>query len=220
VIRVVLADNQARLRTRLRTILGDPDDVDDIDVVGEAANGEQAIEICADMNPDVVLMDVRMPGVDGVDATRAITSGNDPPRVVVLTTTDLDGLVYDALRAGASGFLRKDAPDEQLIRAIRVVAGGSSLFEPSATRRLVEEFAPSHTPTRPPNSFEALTEREREALARLARGESDAEIANALFVTEHTVQTHVARLLRKLGLRDRVQAVVLAYESGFVQPGG
>jgi DNA-binding NarL/FixJ family response regulator len=217
VIRVVLADDEARHRTRLATILSDQDD---IDVVGEAANGGQAIEICADMNPDVVLMDVRMPGVDGIDATRAITSGNDPPRVVVLTTVDLDGLVYDALRAGASGFLLKDAPDEQLIRAIRVVADGSSLFEPSAIRRLVEEFAPRHTPTGPPHSFGSLTEREREALTRLAHGESDAEIAEALFVTEHTVQTHVARLLRKLGLRDRVQVVVLAHESGFVQPGG
>ncbi len=216
-IRVVLADDQPLVRTGLRMILSDQED---IDVVGEAANGEQAIEICAAMNPDVVLMDVRMPGVDGIDATRAVTSVSDPPRVLVLTTFDLDDIVYDALRAGASGFLLKDAPEERLITAIRVVADGGSLFAPSVTRRLIEEFSRRRTPAGTPEGFGALTERETEVLAHLARGESNAEIAAALFVTENTVKTHVARLLMKLGLRDRVQAVVLAYESGLVQPGG
>jgi len=217
VIRVVLADDQPLVRTGLRMILSDQED---IDVVGEAANGEQAIEICAAMNPDVVLMDVRMPGVDGIDATRAVTSISDPPRVLVLTTFDLDDIVYDALRAGASGFLLKDAPEERLITAIRVVADGGSLFAPSVTRRLIEEFSRRRTPAGTPEGFGSLTERETEVLAHLARGESNAEIAAALFVTENTVKTHVARLLMKLGLRDRVQAVVLAYESGLVQPGG
>jgi DNA-binding NarL/FixJ family response regulator len=216
VIRVVLADGQPLVRTRLRMILGDQDD---IDVVGEASNGEQAIEICADMNPDVVLMDVRMPGVDGIDATRAITSVNDPPRVLVLTTFELDDVVYGALRAGASGFLLKDAPEERLLTAIRVLADGGSLFAPSATQRLVEEFSRRRTPTGPPKSLGSLTERELAVLTHLAHCESDAEIAAALFVTESSVKTHVARLLMRLGLRDRVQAVVLAYECGLVQPG-
>jgi DNA-binding NarL/FixJ family response regulator len=217
VIRVVLADDQPLVRTGLRMILSDQED---IDVVGEAADGARAIQVCAEMNPDVVLMDVRMPGVDGIDATRAVTAVSDPPRVLVLTTFDLDDIVYDALRAGASGFLLKDAPEERLITAIRVVADGGSLFAPSVTRRLIEEFARRRPPTGTPEGFRSLTERETEVLAHLARGESNAEIAAALFVTENTVKTHVARLLMKLGLRDRVQAVVLAYESGLVQPGG
>jgi DNA-binding NarL/FixJ family response regulator len=217
VIRVVLADDQPLVRTGLRMILSDQED---IDVVGEAANGAEAIELCAERNPDVVLMDVRMPGVDGIDATRAVTATHDPPRVLVLTTFDLDDIVYDALRAGASGFLLKDAPEERLITAIRVVADGGSLFAPSVTRRLIEEFSRRRAPSGTPKGFESLTERETEVLAHLARGESNAEIAAALFVTENTVKTHVARLLMKLGLRDRVQAVVLAYESGLVEPGG
>ncbi|WP_027860520.1 response regulator transcription factor [Marmoricola sp. URHB0036] len=216
-IRVVLADDQPLVRTGLRMILSDQED---IEVVGEAADGAQAIEICAERNPDVVLMDVRMPGVDGIDATRAVTAAKDPPRVLVLTTFDLDDIVYDALRAGASGFLLKDAPEERLITAIRVVADGGSLFAPSVTRRLIEEFSRRRAPSREPEAFGSLTDRETEVLAHLARGESNAEIAAALFVTENTVKTHVARLLMKLGLRDRVQAVVLAYESGLVQPGG
>jgi DNA-binding NarL/FixJ family response regulator len=217
VIRVVLADDQPLVRTGLRMILSDQED---IDVVGEAANGAEAIELCAERNPDVVLMDVRMPGVDGIDATRAVTATHDPPRVLVLTTFDLDDIVYDALRAGASGFLLKDAPEERLITAIRVVADGGSLFAPSVTRRLIEEFSRRRAPSGTPEGFRSLTERETEVLAHVARGESNAEIAAALFVTENTVKTHVARLLMKLGLRDRVQAVVLAYETGLVQPGG
>ncbi len=216
-IRVVLADDQPLVRTGLRMILSDQDD---IAVVGEAANGAEAIDQCAGLKPDVVLMDVRMPGVDGIDATRSVTAVTDPPRVLVLTTFDLDDIVYDALRAGASGFLLKDAPEERLITAIRVVADGGSLFAPSVTRRLIEEFSRRRAPSVPPEGMRSLTEREAEVLTHLARGESNAEIAAALFVTENTVKTHVARLLMKLGLRDRVQAVVLAYESGLVQPGG
>ena len=216
-IRVLLADDQPLVRTGLRMILSDQDD---IEVVGEAADGAAAIELCAALEPDVVLMDVRMPRVDGIDATRAVTAVTDPPRVLVLTTFDLDDIVYDALRAGASGFLLKDAPEERLITAIRVVADGGSLFAPSVTRRLIEEFSRRRAPAGPPDGFASLTERETEVLTHLARGESNAEIATALFVTENTVKTHVARLLMKLGLRDRVQAVVLAYESGLVEPGG
>ncbi len=210
-IRVVVADDQHLVRTGLRMILAaEPD----IEVVGEAANGAEAIVVCDLEHPDVVLMDVRMPDVDGIAATRAVTSGADPPRVLVLTTFDLDDVVYDALRAGASGFLLKDAPEERLTTAIRVVADGSSLFAPSVTRRLMEEFA-RRTPTRSAN-LDVLTEREVEVLRELARGLSNAEIAAALFVSENTVKTHVARVLMKLGLRDRVQAVVVAYESGLV----
>jgi DNA-binding NarL/FixJ family response regulator len=217
VIRVVLADDQPLVRTGLRMILsGEPD----VEVVGEAADGAQAIALCAETAPDVVLMDVRMPGTDGIDATRAVTAVPDPPRVLVLTTFDLDDIVYDALRAGASGFLLKDAPEERLVTAIHVVAEGGSLFAPSVTRRLIEEFSQRKAPSGPPAALATLTERETEVLTHLARGQSNAEIAAALFVTENTVKTHVARLLMKLGLRDRVQAVVLAYESGLVEPGG
>jgi DNA-binding NarL/FixJ family response regulator len=217
VIRVVLADDQPLVRTGLRMILSAETDVE---VVGEAADGAQAIALCEETAPDVVLMDVRMPGIDGIDATRAVTAVPDPPRVLVLTTFDLDDIVYDALRAGASGFLLKDAPEERLVTAIHVVAEGGSLFAPSVTRRLIEEFSQRKAPSGPPAALATLTERETEVLIHLARGQSNAEIAAALFVTENTVKTHVARLLMKLGLRDRVQAVVLAYESGLVEPGG
>jgi DNA-binding NarL/FixJ family response regulator len=213
-IRVVLADDQPLVRTGLRMILGDEPD---LEVVGEAADGAEAVRLCADTVPDVVLMDVRMPVLDGIDATRAITAAPDPPRVLVLTTFDLDDVVYEALRAGASGFLLKDAPEERLTTAIRVVADGGSLFAPSVTRRLIEEFSRRAAPV-PATSFASLTERETEVLVQLARGLSNAEIAAALFVTENTVKTHVARVLTKLGVRDRVQAVVLAYESGLVRP--
>jgi DNA-binding NarL/FixJ family response regulator len=212
-IRVVLADDQPLVRTGLRMILSTEDD---ITVVGEAANGAEAITLCADAEPDVVLMDVRMPDVDGIEATRKVTAGENPPKVLVLTTFDLDDVVYDALRAGASGFLLKDAPEERLTTAIRVVAEGGSLFAPSVTRRLIEEFA-RRTTEQPRPSLGSLTERETEVLCQVARGLSNAEIAEALFVTENTVKTHVARMLMKLGLRDRVQAVVLAYESGLVR---
>jgi DNA-binding NarL/FixJ family response regulator len=213
-IRVVVADDQALVRSGLRMILSSEAD---IELVGEAADGESAVTLCARERPDVVLMDVRMPGLDGIDATRAVTAVEDPPRVLVLTTFDLDDVVYDALRAGASGFLLKDAPEERLTTAIRVVADGGSLFAPSVTRRLIEEFS-RRAPRAEPGALEALTERETEVLTQVARGLSNAEIAAELFVTENTVKTHVARLLMKLGVRDRVQAVVLAYESGLVRP--
>jgi len=213
-IRVVLADDQPLVRAGLRMILAaEPD----IEVVGEAADGGQAVAVCAAQAPDVILMDVRMPEVDGIEATRRLARLDHPPRVLVLTTFDLDEIVYDALRAGASGFLLKDAPEERLLTAIRVVADGSSLFAPSVTRRLIEELA-RHAPSTPAPSVESLIEREREVLGQVARGLSNAEIAAQLYVTENTVKTHVARVLMKLGLRDRVQAVVLAYESGLVKP--
>jgi DNA-binding NarL/FixJ family response regulator len=216
-IRVAIVDDQALVRTGFRMVLeAEPDLV----VVCEAGDGAAAVELARSTPVDVMLMDVRMPGVDGIDATRSVTAVTDPPRVLVLTTFDLDDIVYDALRAGASGFLLKDAPEERLITAIRVVADGGSLFAPSVTRRLIEEFSRRRAPSVPPEGMRSLTEREAEVLTHLARGESNAEIAAALFVTENTVKTHVARLLMKLGLRDRVQAVVLAYESGLVQPGG
>jgi DNA-binding NarL/FixJ family response regulator len=211
-IRVVIADDQHLVRTGLRMILAAEEDVE---VVGEAADGAAAIEVCTRERPDVALMDVRMPGVDGIDATRAITAEDDAPRVLVLTTFDLDDVVYDALRAGASGFLLKDAPEERLLTAIRVVAEGGSLFAPSVTRRLIEEFS-RRAERRPVAALGALTDRETEVLRHVARGLSNAEIAAALFVSENTVKTHVARMLMKLGLRDRVQAVVVAYESGLV----
>jgi DNA-binding NarL/FixJ family response regulator len=214
VIRVVLADDQPLVRTGLRMILSA---VDDIEVVGEAADGAEAISVCAELEPDVVLMDVRMPRVDGIDATRAVTATDSAPKVLVLTTFDLDDVVYEALRAGASGFLLKDAPEERLITAIRVVADGGSLFAPSVTRALIAEFA-QRSRQSPTASVDRLTERETEVLVQIARGLSNAEIAETLFVTENTVKTHVARILMKLGLRDRVQAVVLAYECGLVTP--
>jgi DNA-binding NarL/FixJ family response regulator len=213
-IRVVLADDQQLVRTGLRLILNaEPD----IEVVGEAANGAEAVEVCLRARPDVVLMDVRMPEVDGIEATHRLSEIEHPPKVLVLTTFDLDDVVWDALRAGASGFLLKDAPEERLTTAIRVVADGGSLFAPSVTRRLIEEFS-RRTPQPTVTSLDGLTERETEVLTLVARGLSNAEIGAALFVTENTVKTHVARVLMKLGLRARVQAVVVAYESGLVQP--
>ena len=214
-IRVLLADDQPLVRTGLRMILtAEPD----LEIVGEASDGAEAITLCARARPDVVLMDVRMPGIDGIEATRAITAGEDPaPRVLVLTTFDLDDVVYDALRAGASGFLLKDASEDRLTTAIRVVSDGGSLFAPSVTRRLIEEFA-RRDRSRPHPSLDGLTDREVDVLRQVARGLSNAEIAAVLFVTENTVKTHIARVLRKLGIRDRVQAVVVAYESGLVIP--
>ena len=213
-ISVVLADDQPLVRAGLRMIL-EPEA--DIEVVGEAATGVEAVDVCARLAPDVVLMDVRMPELDGIEATRQVTALEERPRVLVLTTFDLDEVVYDALRAGASGFLLKDAPEDRLTTAIRVVADGGSLFAPSVTRRLIEEF--SRRPTAAPVSLDALTDREAEVLRLVARGLSNTEIATTLFITENTVKTHVARVLMKLGVRDRVQAVVLAYESGLVRPG-
>jgi len=216
VIRVLIADDQALVRTGFRLILsGEPG----IEVVGEARDGAEAATLAAELAPDVVLMDVRMPGVDGIEATRRIVVDESSPRVLVLTTFDLDDIVYDALRAGASGFLLKDAPEERLLTAIQVVAEGGSLFAPSVTRRLIGEFS-RRTPAAPPPALEELTARELEVLRLLAQGLSNAEIATRLVVSEHTVKTHVARILQKLDLRDRTQAVVLAYESGVVRPGG
>lgn len=214
-IRVLLADDQALVRAGFRMILrAEPG----IEVAGEAADGAEAVALAADFAPDIVLMDVRMPVMDGIEATRRIVDSDGPPRVLVLTTFDLDEYVYEALRAGASGFLLKDAPEEQLVAGIRIVASGGSLFAPAVTRRLIERFAGTHL-RKPPPELAELTPRELEVLRLVARGLSNAEIAGTLVVSEHTVKTHVAHVLRKLDLRDRVQAVVLVYESGIVRPG-
>jgi DNA-binding NarL/FixJ family response regulator len=218
-IGVLLVDDQALVRSGFRMVL---EAEDDIEVVGEAATGRQAIDSAHRLNPDVVLMDVRMPELDGIAATREIVGreGERSARVLILTTFDLDEYVYDALGAGASGFLLKDAPPEQLAAGIRVVASGEALLAPAVTRRLIEDFSRARParPERPPG-LDELTPRELEVLGLMARGLSNAEIAESLVVGETTVKTHVARVLMKLGLRDRVQAVVLAYESGFVTPG-
>ncbi len=214
-IRVLLADDQALVRAGFRMILkGEPG----IEVAGEAGDGAEAVELAHKIRPDVVLMDIRMPGVDGIEATRRIVIDDTSPRVLVLTTFDLDEVVYEALRAGASGFLLKDAPEERLVSAIRVVAEGGSLFAPSVTRRVIGEFA-RRAPAQRSRALDELTARELEVLQLVARGLANAEIALTLVVSEHTVKTHVAHILSKLDLRDRTQAVVLAYESGLVRPG-
>jgi DNA-binding NarL/FixJ family response regulator len=213
-IRVLLADDQQLVRGGFRMILRAEAD---IEVVGEAADGAEAVALAHELDPDVVLMDVRMPMMDGIEATRRIISGSeDAPRVLVLTTFDLDEYVYEALRAGASGFLLKDSPEEQLVSGIRIVSDGGSLFAPAVTRRLIERFA-GGAPQEPPPALAALTPRELEVLRLLARGLSNAKIAAELVLSEHTAKTHVAHILHKLDLRDRVQAVVLAYESGIVR---
>ena len=213
VIRVLIADDQALVRTGFRVIL---EAEGDIQVVAEAANGNEAIRQAALTKPDVVLMDIRMPELDGLAATEQILRRPDPPTIVVLTTFDLNEYVYRALRAGASGFLLKDAPSSRLIAAVRAAATGDSLIEPSITRRLVERFAEPAPASGVPAALALLTERERDVLRLIARGLSNAEIAAELVVAETTVKTHVARILTKLGVRDRVQAVVVAYETGFV----
>ncbi len=225
-VRVLVCDDQALVRTGLRMIL---DAESDLVVAGEAADGLEAVAAARRLRPDVVLMDVRMPHLDGLEATRRLLAGAPGapplpggPRVLVLTTFDLDEYVYEALAAGASGFLLKDAPPEQLVAAIRVVAAGDALLAPSVTRRLIEAFLrarPRPAPERGAPGLGDLTAREREVLLLVARGLSNAEIAAALVLGETTVKTHVARVLDKLGLRDRVQAVVLAYERGLVAPG-
>jgi DNA-binding NarL/FixJ family response regulator len=215
-IRVLIADDQSLVRAGFRLVL---EYHDDIEVVGEASNGHEAIHGAARLDPDVVLMDIRMPELDGIAATRTITAEHDA-RVLVLTTYDLDEYVYDALQAGASGFLLKDTPPEQLVAGIRAVAGGEALLAPTITRRLIEEFARTGpTQRRRPDALDDLTPRETEVLRLLARGLSNAEIAEALVLSDTTIKTHVTHMLGKLGLRDRVQAVVLAYESGLVTPG-
>ena len=219
-VRVLIADDQALVRAGFKMIL---DAEDDLEVVAEAVDGLQAVELCRRLKPDVVLMDIRMPELDGIEATRRLLaqSGERPVRVLMLTTFDLNEYVYEALRAGASGFLLKDVPPEQLVVGIRAVASGDALLAPSVTRRVVEEFVrrPPESARTPPPELEELTEREREVLMLLARGLSNAEIAASLVVSDSTVKTHVTRLLAKLGLRDRIHAVVLAYESGLVSPG-
>jgi DNA-binding NarL/FixJ family response regulator len=217
-VRVVIADDQGMVRSGFTTLLNSEPD---IEVVGEAVNGQEAITRAVQLRPDVILMDVRMPVLDGLQATRQITAMDGAPRVLVLTTFDLDDYVYQALRWGASGFLLKDASARELAEAVRVVAAGDALLSPSVTRRLIAEFARMGAPRGPSRkTLQDLTERETEVLALVARGLSNAEIASRLVVAEQTVKTHVSRVLMKLGLRDRTQAVVLAYETGLVQPGG
>ncbi len=214
-IRVVLADDQELVRSGLRMILGaEPD----LDVVAEAEDGDAAVAAVIAHAPDVVLMDVKMPGTDGIEATRRVLAEAPTTRVVILTTFDRSRLVYDALAAGASGFLLKDTPTVQLVGGIRAVARGEELLAPAITRRLIEEFTRVERQG-PPRGYDQLTDREREVLVLVSRGLSNAEIAAELFVSLQTVKTHVARVLAKLGLRDRVQAVVLAYEHGLVRPG-
>jgi DNA-binding NarL/FixJ family response regulator/class 3 adenylate cyclase len=218
-IGVLVVDDQALVRAGFRMIL---DAEKDIDVLGEAADGAEAVDAAHRMKPDVILMDVRMPNVDGLEATRRLLDGRDEgPRILILTTFDLDEYVYEALRAGASGFLLKDTPPEQLVDAIRVVSNGDALLSPTITRRVIEEFVqrPPASARKPAPELEELTARELEMLRYLARGLSNAEIAQEAFVSETTVKTHVAHILLKLRLRDRVQAVVFAYENGVVAPG-
>ena len=215
-IRVLVADDQSLVRAGFRLVL---ENHDDLEVVGEASNGHEAIHSAGRLKPDVVLMDIRMPELDGIAATRAITSTH-PARVLVLTTYDLDEYVYDALQAGASGFLLKDTPPAQLADGIRAVAAGEALLAPTVTRRLIEEFARVGPARRVrPAELDELTPRELEVLQLVARGMSNSEIAAGLFLSETTVKTHVTHVFSKLGLRDRVQAVVLAYESGLITPG-
>jgi DNA-binding NarL/FixJ family response regulator len=219
VIRVLLVDDQSLVRMGFRMIL---EAETDITVVGEAGDGAAAVSMAAALRPDVVLMDVRMPGVDGIDATAAITAAGEAAKVLILTTYDLDHYVYAGLRAGASGFLLKDAPPADLLAAIRTVAGGAAVLAPSTTRRLIDRFVPllpdPERTTRLDSLLEALTGREAEVFRLLARGQSNREIASELFLSESTIKIHVGHILAKLNLRDRVQAVVLAYESGLITP--
>jgi DNA-binding NarL/FixJ family response regulator len=216
-IRVVVADDQGMVRSGFSTLLNAQPD---IQVIGEVVNGQDAVASAAELRPDVILMDVRMPVLDGLQATRRIAAMDDHPRILVLTTFDLDDYVYEALRAGASGFLLKDASAGELAEAVRVVAAGDGLLAPGVTRRLIAEFARMGSPRVPVRrSVKDLTERESEVLALVARGMTNAEIAEYLVVAEQTVKTHVSRVLTKLGLRDRAQAVVFAYENGLVRPG-
>jgi len=216
-IHVVIADDQELIRTGFRMIL---DSEDGVEVVGEAATGREAVALARRLRPDVVLMDIRMPELDGIEATRQVTAlgGDSPTRILILTTFDLDEYVFDALRAGASGFLLKDVRADQLASGVRMIAAGDSLLAPSITRRLIEEFAGRPSPDHCP-CLDELTPRELDVLRLIAAGRSNAEIASDLVIGESTVKTHVARVLMKLGVRDRVQAVVAAYEAGVITPG-
>ena len=216
-IRVLIADDQALVRAGFRMIL---EAQPDLEVVGEAGDGSKAIDAVRTLRPDVVLMDIRMPGLDGIEATRRLTQAGSPTRVVILTTYDLDEYVFDALAAGASGFLLKHVPPEELVHGVRAAAGGEALLAPSITKRLIAEFVKQRAPVRSEGTaLGELTERERDVLLRLGRGLSNSEIAGELKVGEATVKTHVAHLLDKLDLRDRVQAVIFAYEVGLIKPG-
>jgi DNA-binding NarL/FixJ family response regulator len=216
--RVLIADDQALVRAGFRVLIeSDPD----LEVVGEAADGIQAVALARSEAADVVLMDIRMPEMDGLAATRELVTGPEGPRVIILTTFDIDEYVFEALRAGASGFLLKDTDPAELLQAVRVVAAGDALLAPSVTRRLIEEFATRPDPHRtPPEALAALTEREREVLALVARGLSNHEIAGELVISPATAKTHVSRVMMKLGARDRAQLVVIAYETGLVHPHG
>jgi len=213
VITVLLADDQALVRAGFRLIVElEPG----MEVVGEAADGREAVELARELRPDVVLMDIRMPGLDGIEATRRLAQAGSSARVLVLTTFDLDEYVYEALRAGASGFVLKDDPPEQLLGAIRIVAGGDALLSPAITKRVIKQF--TRIPqTTPPKQLEELTERELEVFRLIARGLSNAEIGQELYISDTTVKTHITHILQKLDLRDRVQAVVLAYETGLFE---
>ena len=215
-IRVLVVDDQPLVRSGFRMIL---EERDDLELVGEAQDGEQAVALARELDPDVILMDVRMPNLDGVEATRRLVDANTRARVLILTTFDLDEYVYAAIRAGASGFLLKDVEPADLVDAIRVVAAGNSLFGPAATQRLVAHFAQQRDPGTPTRVLDDLTEREREILQLIATGLSNAELAERLHLSETTVKTHVSAVLRKLGVRDRVQAVIAAYDAGLVTPG-
>ncbi|MCU1592212.1 MAG: response regulator receiver protein [Frankiales bacterium] len=215
-ISVVVADDQAMLRTGFRLILGEEAD---IEVVADAADGREAVEVCNRLRPDVVLMDIRMPRLDGIAATKELAATGCPTKVLILTTFDADDLVYGALRAGASGYLLKDAPADQLIHAIRVLADGGALLAPELTRRLIAQFAAQPPAALPSGRLDALTDREREVLVLMAKGRSNTEIARDLVVSEATVKTHISRLFDKLEVRDRAQAVIAAYETGLVSPG-
>jgi DNA-binding NarL/FixJ family response regulator len=209
-IRVLVADDQSMVRAGFRMLLSREDD---IEVVAEASNGLEAVEKAARFNPSVVLMDIRMPELDGLEATRRILAADDSARILILTTFDLDEYVYEALRAGASGFVLKDDPPEQLLGAIRIVAGGDALLSPAITKRVIRQFARIPLPS-PPQQLEELTERELDVFRLVVRGLSNAEIGEQLYISETTVKTHITHILQKLDLRDRVQAVVLAYETG------
>ncbi len=215
-VRVVVADDEALVRAGLRAIL---ETAGGVEVVAEAADGVEAVAVTRARQPDVVLLDVQMPRLDGLDAARQILTGPEAPRVIMLTTFDLDEYVYAAMRAGASGFLVKDTPREQLVTAVRTVARGDALLSSSVARRLVDRFARSAPATPVPTAAGTLSARELDVWRALARGRTNAEIAAELFISEATVKTHVARVLAKLGLRDRIQAVIVAYESGLVEPG-